>query len=101
MLQEQREMGLPISTLYPATTAFYRRAGYERAAQRIIYEVPLSMMNLRDYTLEALPVGPDQYDILKYAGKMLDGFFIESIMHFRAVERNRGDAPDDIKHDNL
>jgi predicted acetyltransferase len=64
-LEEQRAMGVPIATLYPATTAFYRRAGFERAAQRIIYELPLAALAVRDYTLEATPVEPTQYDLLR------------------------------------
>lgn len=64
-LEELRDQGVPIATLYPATTTFYRRAGYERAAQRIIYEVPASAIGVRDYTLEAAPAGPDEYAIVK------------------------------------
>ncbi len=64
-LQELHAQGLPIATLYPATTAFYRRTGFERAAQRLIYEVPLAEMNLRDYQLEAAPAGPDEYATIK------------------------------------
>jgi predicted acetyltransferase len=64
-LEELRSQGVPLATLYPATTAFYRRAGYERAAQRIIYEVPAAAIGVRDYTLEAAPAGPDDYAIIK------------------------------------
>lgn len=65
MLEEQHAAGVPLATLYPATTLFYRRAGFERAAQRIIYDVPLAATHIRDYALEAMPVMPDQYDVLK------------------------------------
>lgn len=65
MLEEQRALGVPIATLYPATTAFYRRAGFERAAQRLIYELPLAAVGLRDYGLEAAPVEASQLDLLK------------------------------------
>src|SRR6266508_2178721 len=64
-LEELHGQGVPIATLYPATTAFYRRAGYERAAQRIIYEVPIAAMGVRDYTLEAVPAGPAEYATIK------------------------------------
>jgi predicted acetyltransferase len=64
-LEELHGQGVPLATLYPATTTFYRRAGYERAAQRIIYEVPASAIGVRDYTLEASPAGPDEYAIIK------------------------------------
>src|SRR4051812_31564622 len=64
-LQELHRQGIPIATLYPATTAFYRRTGFERAAQRLIYDIPLAAIGVRDYTLEAVPAGPDEYPIIK------------------------------------
>jgi predicted acetyltransferase len=64
-LEELYSQGLPLATLYPATTKFYRRAGFERAAQRIIYEVPLAAIGVRDYSLEAAPAGPDEYATIK------------------------------------
>jgi predicted acetyltransferase len=64
-LEELHSQGVPLASLYPATTTFYRRAGYERAAQRIIYEVPTAAIGVRDYTLEAMPAGPDEYPIIK------------------------------------
>lgn len=65
MLNEQRAKGIPLATLYPATTAFYRRSGFERAAQRIIYELPTAAIGVRDYTLAAEPIEADRYDQLK------------------------------------
>lgn len=62
---ELQAQGLPIATLYPATTAFYRRSGFERAAHRLTYEIPLAGLGVRDYTLEAVPAGPEQYDTIK------------------------------------
>jgi predicted acetyltransferase len=64
-LQELHSQGVPIATLYPATTAFYRRSGFERAAQRILYEVPIAAIGVRDYSLEAETAGPDQYATIK------------------------------------
>jgi predicted acetyltransferase len=64
-LRQLRERGTPIATLYPATTAFYRRAGFERAAQRIIYEIPILALGERDYALEAAPAGPDDHATIK------------------------------------
>jgi predicted acetyltransferase len=64
-LEELHGQGVPIATLYPATTAFYRRAGFERAAQRIIYEVPIAGMGVRDYALEAMPASPAEYATIK------------------------------------
>src|SRR5262245_41049785 len=41
MLSEVRAAGVPLSALYPATQTFYQRAGYERAGQRVTYELPI------------------------------------------------------------
>lgn len=65
MLEEQRARGVPIATLYPATTAFYRRAGFERAAQRLIYELPLAALGVRDTAIEAAPLAPGRHDVVK------------------------------------
>lgn len=62
---ELARQGLPLATLYPATTAFYRRSGFERAAHRLTYEIPLASLGVRDYALEAVPAGPEHYDTIK------------------------------------
>jgi predicted acetyltransferase len=64
-LEELHRQGVPLATLYPATTAFYRRTGFERAAQRLLYDIPLAAIGVRDYTLEAVPAGPDEYAAIK------------------------------------
>ena len=64
-LAELHRQDVPIATLYPATTVFYRRAGFERASQRLLYDVPLAAIGVRDYTLEAVPAGPDEYPIIR------------------------------------
>jgi predicted acetyltransferase len=64
-LKELHRQAVPLASLYPATTAFYRRAGFERAAQRILYDVPLAAIGMRDYTLEAVLAGPGEYAIIK------------------------------------
>lgn len=64
-LEELHRQGVPIATLYPATTAFYRRTGFERAAQRLLYDVPLAEIGVRDYSLEAVPAGPSEYAAIK------------------------------------
>jgi predicted acetyltransferase len=56
MLEDQHALGVPLATLYPATTAFYRRAGFERAAQRLIYELPLAALAVREPGIEAVPI---------------------------------------------
>jgi predicted acetyltransferase len=58
MLNEVRAAGVPLSTLYPATQTFYQRAGYERAGQRITYELPIDGIDAGETTREALPVAP-------------------------------------------
>jgi predicted acetyltransferase len=65
MLEEQHALGVPLLSLYPATTAFYRRAGFERAAHRLIYELPLAAIGLRDYQLDVAPIEGAQVDLLK------------------------------------
>jgi predicted acetyltransferase len=64
-LEELHRHSVPLATLYPATTAFYRRTGFERAAQRLLYDVPLAAIGVRDYTLEAIPAGPGEHAIIK------------------------------------
>ncbi|ABX03506.1 GNAT family N-acetyltransferase [Herpetosiphon sp.] len=44
MLREQYEQDVAISTLYPATTQFYRTLGYERAGSRILYQLNPSLI---------------------------------------------------------
>lgn len=75
MLEEQHALQVPLLSLYPATTAFYRRAGFERAAQRLIYELPLSALGPRDYTLAVEPATMEQVDVLKglYARRAAGG----------------------------
>lgn len=64
-LLDLQRAGLPLATLYPATTTFYRRVGFERAAYRIIYEVPLGAIGVRDYTLDANRATPAEYPLIK------------------------------------
>lgn len=57
MLREVRTKGVALSTLYPATTQFYRSVGYERAGARTIYTIPTSAMRgiTSAYTLVPAP----------------------------------------------
>ena len=56
-LEELRAAGTPLSSLYPAADAFYRRAGYERASTRTIYEIAPAAIGIRDYALDVVPIG--------------------------------------------
>jgi predicted acetyltransferase len=47
-LEELRAAHVPLAVLFPATLTFYRGAGYERAGQRITYEMPLSLIQMRN-----------------------------------------------------
>jgi predicted acetyltransferase len=61
MLEELYEEGMPLSSLYPATLTFYRRIGYERAGQRITYELPLDGIDVRERALDLIPIEKEHY----------------------------------------
>jgi predicted acetyltransferase len=61
MLEELYEEGMPLSCLYPATLTFYRRIGYERAGQRITYELPLGGIDVRERDLDLIPIEKEHY----------------------------------------
>lgn len=65
MLHELHERGVPLSSLYPATTAFYRRAGYERAATRTIFDVPAAALDLGERTLLMTRATPEDEPTIK------------------------------------
>src|SRR5436853_5250448 len=64
-LEELYAQGVPLSALYPATVRFYRRAGYERAATRTIYELPLGAISVCDRELDLVAVERSDYDQLR------------------------------------
>jgi predicted acetyltransferase len=64
-LEDLRVEGLPLAALYPATLPYYQRAGFERAGQRVTYELPLAAIDSRDRSLELVPFGPDDYDQMR------------------------------------
>jgi predicted acetyltransferase len=47
ILEELKELSVPLSTLYPATQAPYRRVGYEQAGVRLTYRLELA--SIGDY----------------------------------------------------
>ena len=62
-LADLHSQGVPLASLYPASLAFYRRAGYERAGYRITYELPLTLIDTQDRSCELLPFAPDEPSI--------------------------------------
>lgn len=64
-MEELHSTGVPLSSLYPATTNFYRRLGYERAATRTIYEISTRSININEKELEVVAVEPGDYDKLR------------------------------------
>jgi predicted acetyltransferase len=61
-LAELHTEGTPLAALYPATLPFYQRAGYERAGQRITYELPLDAIGVDEQGIELVPVPAGHYD---------------------------------------
>jgi predicted acetyltransferase len=59
MLEEVHAAGMPLASLYPATDAFYRRAGFERASTRTIYEIATAAIGIRDHALDAVPIAAE------------------------------------------
>lgn len=55
-LKELYSQKIPISTLYPATQRLYRKAGYEQAGSRCLWEVPIDSIRLHDRSLEVIKV---------------------------------------------
>ena len=47
-VRELHDQGIPISTLYPATTALYRLVGYEPAGFRYEYELKPKMLTVKE-----------------------------------------------------
>lgn len=65
VLHEARQAGIPLSTLYPSTTSFYRRSGYEVAGSRIRYSMRISDIGIRDRSLAVLTIDPNNFDALR------------------------------------
>ncbi|MBC7544406.1 MAG: GNAT family N-acetyltransferase [Candidatus Sericytochromatia bacterium] len=56
VLNELRETGLPLATLYAATQPVYRRVGFEPAGQHTRYEMPLTAIDVHDTSLTMQPI---------------------------------------------
>ncbi len=63
-LEEAREQGFCLSTLYPATQTLYRSVGYERAGKLVEYELCTSRLetDAAFEPLEARSLGPDDHE---------------------------------------
>jgi predicted acetyltransferase len=60
-LEELNGQGTPLAALYPATLPFYRRGGFERAGQRLTYEMPIESIDVRDLALDLVPFDAGDY----------------------------------------
>jgi predicted acetyltransferase len=65
MLEELHRDGVPLSSLYPAVATFYRSAGFERAGQRITYELALNEIDVHDRELALTPVSEGDYSTIR------------------------------------
>jgi predicted acetyltransferase len=61
-LEDLRAAGISLGALYPSSLRFYRRAGFERAGQRLTYELPLEAIDVDDRSLELVPFEAAEYD---------------------------------------
>jgi predicted acetyltransferase len=61
-LEELHAEGAPLAVLYPSSLRFYRRSGFERAGQRITYELPLAAIDVDERSLELAPFDASQYE---------------------------------------
>jgi predicted acetyltransferase len=64
-LEEVRRDGLALSSLFPATYPLYRGAGYESAANRLVYRVPLSSLGAGAREPELREATRDDHGILR------------------------------------
>ena len=63
-MEDLRAAGVPLAALYPASLRFYRRAGFERAGQRITYELPLESIDVDDRSLDLVPFDAGEYALV-------------------------------------
>jgi predicted acetyltransferase len=61
-LAEIAARGFPLSALYPASLALYRRLGYEVAGARYEVKVPLSSITVRDRALPLRAMRPSDHE---------------------------------------
>jgi predicted acetyltransferase len=71
VVAELAEAGVPLSALYPSTTALYRQSGYEVAGSRFALALQPSRIGVRDHTLSARRVTPDDEPVIVEAARRL------------------------------
>ena len=76
-LKELYSQKIPLSTLYPATQRLYRKAGYEQAGSRCLWEVPIDSIRLYDRSLPVVSV------------KKLEGQVFQDI-YLKTAKENHG-----------
>lgn len=58
VVRELHHAGLPLSVLYPASVAFYRKVGYEPAGERVVGELDTNRIGVSDRTCTIRPMVP-------------------------------------------
>ena len=64
-LEEARQQGVPLSSLYPATFPVYRAAGYEVSGTRIVYRVALADLGVGDPRPELRELPQGEHGVLR------------------------------------
>ncbi|MBE9168330.1 GNAT family N-acetyltransferase [Pleurocapsales cyanobacterium LEGE 06147] len=64
-LQEIHSLGIPISVLYAATQALYRKVGYEQGGSYCRWELDTAKINVRERNLSMQRINTDEYEIFE------------------------------------
>lgn len=65
VLQQQRDQGMPISVLYPATQPLYRRVGYEQAGSRYEIRVQAHGLDFKERSLKVRPIEASDQPVIQ------------------------------------
>lgn len=63
-LEEIHGSGAPLSTLFPATVALYRRSGYELAGRTVVARIPITNLPRGDRSLSIRAVTGDDHELI-------------------------------------
>jgi predicted acetyltransferase len=95
VLEEQREAGTPISALYPATVALYRRVGYELAGVQSQLALPAKAIDVRDRELSVRVAGEEDEQAVRGVyrdwARGINGQLDRSEFNWQRVHNHRGD----------